>query len=175
MKNRRAFTLMEMLVALSILIIMMGAIGEIFRIAGNASASGQAMLNVMASVRVAQGQMAQDIGGLNTSGYLAIRQRWFIPVWQQNYQYQVGDEVVNTSSILSSEKNALPSFTFYVCLQPNSAASLNTNNATLWQSYTIATGVSSPANSGATSIAWRADQVAFLANGNFQSRTGDNT
>ncbi|HTV49036.1 MAG TPA: prepilin-type N-terminal cleavage/methylation domain-containing protein [Phycisphaerae bacterium] len=166
---RIAFTLMEMLVALSILVIMMGSIGEIFRIAGNASAIGQATLNVMANVRVAQGLMAQDFAGFNANGYLAIRQRWNIPTWQANYQYQPGDEVVATGT--SYPSTGLPNTTsFYVCLQPTTNQYTAGASNTYWQYYA---SITAALNDGISP--WRADQVAFLANGNFQSRTGDSS
>jgi prepilin-type N-terminal cleavage/methylation domain-containing protein len=157
-----AFTLMEMLVALAILVVMMGAIGEIFRIAGSVSETGQATLNIMGNVRIVQNQMAQDLGGFNTNGYLIIRQRWNIPTWISGYQYQVGDEVL---SVVATPPVA--GTTFYVCLKANSASSSNLMNTTLWQSYTITSALA------AGIIPWRTDQIAFLANGNFQSRTGD--
>ncbi len=155
--RRTAFTLIEMLVALVILVIMMGAIGEVFHLAGHSVRVGQATLGTMAQVRVIEHQMAADIHEMDTTGYLVVRQRQYAPTWNPaSVQYQPGDEVAYGS-------------TYYVCTAPNTSNVSNTP-ATLatdhidWNQLTGAVG---------TIPIWRADQLAFMANGNFHSRSGD--
>jgi len=151
----RAFTLIEMLVALVILVIMMGAIGEVFHLAGHSVRYGQATLSTMAQVRVIEHQISNDFHEMDTNGFLVIRQRVYAPYWDGNsIQYNPGDEVVFSGND-------------YVCTSPNTSKPTN-NPRTLaaenvdWQPL------------GSTEIpVWRADQVSFIANGNFQSHSGN--
>jgi prepilin-type N-terminal cleavage/methylation domain-containing protein len=150
-----AFTLIEMLVALVILVIMMGAIGEVFHLAGHSVRYGQATLSTMAQVRVIEHQISNDFHEMDTNGFLVIRQRVYAPYWDGNsVQYNPGDEVVFSGND-------------YVCTSPNTSKPTN-NPQTLasenvdWQPL------------GSTEIpVWRADQVSFIANGNFQSHSGN--
>ena len=154
--TRRAFTLIEMLVALVILVIMMGAIGEVFHLAGHSVRFGQATLSTMAQVRVIEHQIATDFHEMDTNGFLVIRQRVYAPSWDGNsIHYNPGDEVNYNG-------------TYYVCSAPN-ISNINNNPQALsiknidWQ--VIGSGNSIPP--------WRADQISFIANGNFHSRTGN--
>ena len=152
---RRAFTLIEMLVALVILVIMMGAIGEVFHPAGHSVRFGQATLSTMAQVRVIEHQIATDIHEMDTNGYLVIRQRQYAPNWDgSSVQYNPGDEVYNTNG-------------YYICTSPNVSnaanppATLAQNNVD-WQ----------PLNKTGIPL-WRTDQVSFMANGNFHGHSGN--
>ena len=71
-RQRRAagFTLIEMLVALSILIILMAAVGEIFSLAARTVRFGQATLTAMSSIRAVESQIAHDVKHLDTNGFL---------------------------------------------------------------------------------------------------------
>ena len=150
-----------MLVALSILIILMAAVGEIFSLAGRTVRVGQATLAAMSSIRAVESQIAHDIHHLDTNGFLVIRQRYYAPYWQTGVQYEPGDEVEFTGS-------------FYLCQQANvtqtgySGTPLSVpggTSATVWQPLTL------PAAVGQYPI-WRADQICFMETGNFQSRSG---
>ena len=154
--TRRAFTLIEMLVALVILVIMMGAIGEVFHLAGHSVRFGQATLSTMAQVRVIEHQISTDFHEMDTNGFLVIRQREYAPSWDGNsIHYNPGDEVNYNG-------------TLYVCSAPN-ISNINNNPQALsiknidWQ--VIGSGNSIPI--------WRADQISFIANGNFHSRAGN--
>ena len=105
-QRRAGFTLVEMLVALSILIILMAAVGEIFSLAGRTVRVGQATLAAMSSIRAVEAQIAHDIHHLDTNGFLIIRQRYYAPPWQPGVQYQPGDEVQYNGD-------------FFLCQQPN--------------------------------------------------------
>jgi prepilin-type N-terminal cleavage/methylation domain-containing protein len=153
--TRRAFTLIEMLVALAILVIMMGAIGEVFHLAGHSVRFGQATLSTMAQVRVIEHQISTDFHEMDTNGFLVIRQRNYVPSWDPNsVQYNPGDEVAVGGAV-------------YICTSPNVSKAGN-NPQTLatksidWQLLS---------NTGIP--IWRADQISFIANGNFHSRAGN--
>ena len=105
-QGRAGFTLVETLVALSILIILMAAVGEIFSLAGRTVRVGQATLAAMSSVRAVESQIARDIHHLDTNGFLVIRQRYYAPIWQPGVQYEPGDEVQYNGD-------------FFLCQQPN--------------------------------------------------------
>ena len=160
--RRAGFTLVEMLVALSILIILMAAVGEIFSLAGRTVRVGQATLAAMSSIRAVEAQIAHDIHHLDTNGFLVIRQRYYAPLWQQNVQYEPGDEVEDTSGY------------YYLCQQANitqagittgpSVPALGTGTGTIdWLRLTGAAG---------QYPIWRADQLCFMEAGAFHGRTG---
>jgi prepilin-type N-terminal cleavage/methylation domain-containing protein len=153
--TRRAFTLIEMLVALAILVIMMGAIGEVFHLAGHSVRFGQATLSTMAQVRVIEHQISTDFHEMDTNGFLVIRQQDYVPSWDGNsIHYNPGDEVATGGVV-------------YICTSPNVSNANNTPQTLAtenidWQPITN------------TSIPiWRADQISFIANGNFHSRAGN--
>ena len=162
-KSRAAgFTLVEMLVALSILIILMAAVGEIFSLAGRTVRVGQATLAAMSSVRSMESQIAGDIHHLDTNGFLVIRQRYYAPLWQQSVQYEPGDEVEDTAG------------NYYLCQQsnitqagittgPSVPANAATGGTVDWQTLT--------GSAGQYPI-WRADQICFMETGDFHSRSG---
>ena len=163
--RRRAagFTLVEMLVALSILIILMAAVGEIFSLAGRTVRVGQATLAAMSSIRAVEAQIAHDIHHLDTNGFLIIRQREYAPYWQTGVQYEPGDEVQYITGGGSQ---------FFLCQQPN------TTQAGVAGVPSIPTTVGGGnadwkllSTTGGYPI-WRADQVSFIETGSFHSRTG---
>ena len=153
--TRRAFTLVEMLVALAILVIMMGAIGEVFHLAGHSVRFGQATLSTMAQVRVIEHQISTDFHEMDTNGFLVIRQRNYVPSWDPNsVQYNPGDEVAVGGAV-------------YICTSPNVSKAGN-NPQTLAQKSIDWRPL------GNTEIPiWRADQISFIADGNFHSRAGN--
>ena len=170
--TRRAFTLIEMLVALVILVIMMGAIGEVFHLAGHSVRFGQATLSTMAQVRVIEHQISTDFHEMDTNGFLVIRQREYAPSWDgpavppgTPTQYNPGDEVIYNSAL-------------YVCTSPN-VSNLNTpavlaQEGIDWQAIAnTSTNPWTPTTTTPTVPFWRADQISFIANGNFHSRAGN--
>ena len=165
-RRRRAagFTLVEMLVALSILIILMAAVGEIFSLAGRTVRVGQATLAAMSSIRAVESQIARDIHHLDTNGFLVIRQREYAPYWQTGVQYEPGDEVQYITGGGSQ---------FFLCQQANITQAGVTGVPSIpttagggtvdWKTLTGAAG---------QYPIWRADQISFIETGNFHSRTG---
>ena len=145
-QRRAAFTLLEMLVALTVLVILMAAMGEIFSIAGRTVRVGQATLIAMSSVRSAESQIAHDISHLDTNGFLIIRQRYYAPAWTSGVNYQPGDEVSSGGS-------------YWVCQQAN-----NGTTAPSAPNWMALTGTGYPI--------WRADQISFLETGDFHGHTG---
>ena len=161
-RRRAAFTLVEMLVSLSILIILMAAVGEIFSLAGRTVRVGQATLAAMSSIRSVESQIARDVHHLDTNGFLVIRQRYYAPPWQQNVQYEPGDEVQDSVG------------NYYLCQQANvtqtgittgpSVPAIGAGGGTVdWQMLTGAVG---------QYPIWRADQLCFIETGTFHGQTG---
>ncbi len=170
-RRAAAFTLIEMLVALSILIILMAAVGEIFSIAGRTVRLGQATLAAMSSVRAVEAQISHDIKHLDQNGFLIIRQRYYAPYWQTGVQYEPGDEV--------EYNNSSGTFDFYLCQQANVTQSVYSGtppsipggtSTTDWQPLQIPN--TAPVAGDSTYPIWRADQICFMETGDFHSRTG---
>ncbi len=67
---RRAFTLIEMMVAVSILVIIILSIGVLFKGAGQSVGISQASLEMLSNVRATQQQIERDVSGLNKKGFL---------------------------------------------------------------------------------------------------------
>lgn len=197
--NVDGFTLIESLVSLSILVLMMASVGEIFHYAGSTVRLGQATLSTMSSVRVVEAQIAHDFRHFDTNEFLVIRQRYYAPAWLPDVQYMPGDEVTYSGN-------------YYLCLKagmtvstssgssgpggpggpggPSSSSSSGANPSTLptmWQEiYTppmaSVGGPGGPGGPGSSSGSsgwtasqypvWRIDQLTFVADGHFQGRTG---
>ncbi len=165
-KNRHGFTLIEMLVAMSILVVMMGAVGEIFQLAGHSVRVGQATLVTMSGVRAVQSQIASDIQHLDHGGYLIIRQGFWAPPWTSGQVYQPGDEVTPVGTAPG------PVSQIYFCIKANTANVGNQPGSTATQYWSAPYAT---AASLAPAILWRDDQMTFIANGSFHSRTGNNS
>jgi len=69
------FTLIEMIVAVSLLVIIIVAVGQIFKGAGQGIGLSQASSEVITNVRSMQTQMETDFAGLDRSGFIVIRSR----------------------------------------------------------------------------------------------------
>ena len=157
-----------MLVALSILIILMAAVGEIFSLAGRTVRVGQATLTAMSSIRAVESQIARDVKHLDQNGFLIIRQRYYAPYWQPGVQYEPGDEV---------EYSPNGTVGFYLCQQVNTTQAgvagvpsipSPTNGGTSdWQLLSTTPGLTYPI--------WRADEITFMETGDFHSRSGSGT
>lgn len=74
-RRRTAFTIIELLVAVSILMVVIAGVGLIFRSTGRAVGASEATLNMTANVRAVQDQMQRDLAGLDHDGFLVIRTR----------------------------------------------------------------------------------------------------
>ncbi len=161
-RRRAGFTLVEMLVALSILIILMAAVGEIFSLAGRTVRVGQATLAAMSSIRAVESQIARDIHHLDTNGFLIIRQRYYAPQWMPGVQYEPGDEVYD-----------LATARYFYCQQANTTApgATTTSEPPTKAPYSNSTWLNLTGFPGQPPI-WRADQLSFMETGNFYGRTG---
>ena len=68
----RGFTLAEMVVAVALLVILILAVGQVFKNASAAISLAQASSEVVSNVRGAQLQIEQDMAGLDRNGFLEI-------------------------------------------------------------------------------------------------------
>ena len=73
--GRRAFTLMELMVAVTILVVIILAINMTFKGASDSVGKSQATMDLMANVRGAQQLIERQLRGLDRNGYLVIRSR----------------------------------------------------------------------------------------------------
>ena len=171
-RRRAGFTLIEMLVSLSILIILMAAVGEIFSLAGRTVRVGQATLTAMSSIRAVESQIAHDVKHLDTNGFLIIRQRYYAPVWQPGVQYEPGDEV-------NFPIGATPYY--YLCQQANVTEPAATSplppsvpgvNSAGTEVGNLSTADWSLLNVIGGYPIWRADEITFMETGDFHGRTG---
>ncbi|NNM88125.1 MAG: prepilin-type N-terminal cleavage/methylation domain-containing protein [Phycisphaerae bacterium] len=185
---RSGFTLVEMLVVMSILVVMMAGVGEIFQTAGHTVRLGQATLQMMAGVRTVEAQLNHDLAHINPNGYLIIRGSYFAPNWDlpgytavgtgKQWQgdtsgasaptpatygitYQVGDQVYYGGA-------------FYACVKANQSSSQNSPAVSIAPTGDWAETYPTP-TTGYTTLPWQDDQLTFLANGTFQHRTGSYT
>ncbi|MCL2639899.1 MAG: type II secretion system GspH family protein [Phycisphaerales bacterium] len=71
--RRRGLTLMEMIVAVSILIVIILAVGLIFSSASKAVGVSQKTLDVLSNVRAIQWQLERDLAGLDKNSFMVIR------------------------------------------------------------------------------------------------------
>jgi prepilin-type N-terminal cleavage/methylation domain-containing protein len=71
--RRRAFTLIEMMVAVSILVLIILSIGVVFRGAGQSVGVSQASLEMLSNVRAVQQQLERDVSGIDKNSFLVIR------------------------------------------------------------------------------------------------------
>jgi len=76
-----AFTLMELMVSISILIIIILSVGVMFSGASKTVSGSQGLMDVMSSVRATQGLIERDIAGLDKNAYIVIRQRIQTPAF----------------------------------------------------------------------------------------------
>ncbi|HUO06996.1 MAG TPA: prepilin-type N-terminal cleavage/methylation domain-containing protein [Phycisphaerae bacterium] len=70
---RRAFTLIEMMVAVSILVVIILAVGVTFQGASRSIGVSQSSLEMLSNVRAVQQQIAKDVEGIDKDGFLVIR------------------------------------------------------------------------------------------------------
>jgi prepilin-type N-terminal cleavage/methylation domain-containing protein len=76
----RAFTLMELMVSVAILVIILLSVGVIFGGASRSVSNSQAIMEMLANVRAVQQVVEQDVRGMDRNGFLVIRSR----VWNTN-------------------------------------------------------------------------------------------
>ncbi len=70
---KAAFTLVEMMVAVALLVVILLAVGQIFRSTSTAVEVGQSTMEMMSGVRTVEAQLSHDLHHLDTNGYLIIR------------------------------------------------------------------------------------------------------
>src|ERR1051326_3900033 len=73
--HQTAFTLMELIVAVSILVIIILSVGVIFRGASGAVTTSQATMDVTSSIRATQQLIERDLQHIDKNGFLVIRCR----------------------------------------------------------------------------------------------------
>lgn len=71
--RRRAFTLIEMMVAVSILVLIILSVGIVFRGAGQSVGISQVSLEMLSNVRALQQQLQRDVSGVDKNSFLVIR------------------------------------------------------------------------------------------------------
>ncbi len=71
----RAFTLIEMMTAIGLLLLIIAGVGIIFKAATGSVSLSQANMEMMSNIRAVQGQIERDIGGLERNGFIVIRSR----------------------------------------------------------------------------------------------------
>lgn len=70
---RRAFTLVELLIAVLVLLVVILAVGRIFSTAGQVTAYGQATADLLQEAQAIERQMRRDLANLSSEGFLAIQ------------------------------------------------------------------------------------------------------
>ncbi|MGA0172683.1 MAG: prepilin-type N-terminal cleavage/methylation domain-containing protein, partial [Phycisphaerales bacterium] len=70
---RRAFTLVELLIAVVVLLVVILAVGRIFSTAGQVTAYGQATADLLQEARAIENQMRRDFARISKEGFLAIQ------------------------------------------------------------------------------------------------------
>ena len=73
LRHRHGLTLLEMLVAVTILAIVILCIGMIFQSTTKAVGTSQALLETMSNARSIQDQLSRDVASIDKSGFLIIR------------------------------------------------------------------------------------------------------
>lgn len=68
-------TLLELLAATALLLVVLAAVGAIFRATSQAVGTSESMLDMMTSARSIERQLASDVGTMNRNGFLVIRSR----------------------------------------------------------------------------------------------------
>ncbi|MGC8541928.1 MAG: PulJ/GspJ family protein, partial [Phycisphaerae bacterium] len=162
--SHRAFTLVEVLVSLSILIIMMASVGEIFRVAGKSVRLGQATLETMSNVRTLEAQFQHDLSGLDRNGFLIIRGNYYAPPYNSNGWHYYPGNVCNYY------------YGFYQCISgyTSKAGGPTPSSDTLhWQNISGSMNANNEATGGLLPLIWQDDQLCFTAQGTFQHRTGN--
>jgi len=71
--GRGGLTLMEMMVAVSILAVVVLCIGVIFQSTSNAVGTSEALLEMMGNARAIEDQMSRDVASIDKDGFLVIR------------------------------------------------------------------------------------------------------
>lgn len=147
--RRGGFTLMEMMVAVSILVLMIMAIGKIFQDASKAVSLSQISMELFSNVRSAQDQIARDVSAIDRNGFLVIRSQYMGEPWDSTTTPNKVEYVPGAQVIYGGIG--------YVCIKTATAGtppSVGPN----WQ-------LSSN----------RADQICFVSTSAFANRTGNNS
>ena len=144
----RGFTLIEMVVAVALLVVIILAVGQIFRNASGAIGLAQATSEVVSNVRGAQLQIEQDIAGLDRRGFMTIK------------TLTAGTGTIRSDQIVFT---TVGSFTNYTTA--NSYSSAASANAAIIQYDQAGTYVASPTTTSPAYVAILARQVTALCVG----------
>jgi prepilin-type N-terminal cleavage/methylation domain-containing protein len=71
----RAFTLMELMVSIAILVIIILSVGVTFSGASRSVSNSQALMDTLANIRAIQGQLERDIASIDKNTFLVLRSR----------------------------------------------------------------------------------------------------
>ena len=75
MSRRSAFTLMELMVSVAILVLIILSVGTMFQSASRSVGVSQAINEMLSNHRAVQQQIASDIKGIDKNGFLVIRSK----------------------------------------------------------------------------------------------------
>ncbi len=82
--SHRAFTLMELMVSVAILVMIILAVGVIFGGASRSVNSSQALMEMLANIRAVEGTVERQVMGMDKNAFLVIRSRIFDPTHAPN-------------------------------------------------------------------------------------------
>lgn len=74
---RRGFTIIELIVAVSIVILLIFSVGIVFRSTSRSVGVSQSLMDLLSNSAAIQAQMEADISGMNKNGFLVIRSNTF--------------------------------------------------------------------------------------------------
>lgn len=175
--RNRGFTLMEMIVAISLLVMLIIGVGLIFRHASAAVSLSQANMEMLSNVRAVQFQIEQDLAGLDRNGMLIIRSQ---PITAASYNasttYPAGAQVRDSGKTYRAliENSGRPlSNRDYWEETPNRADQLA---FTAYGSFPNRTGTTAnPLASNATAnaaLVWIGHGITHADNGTYGAGTG---
>ena len=123
--SRRAFTIMELMVAIAILVIIILSVGVIFNNASKSVSSSTALMETLSSVRGVQQQVEKLVSGMDRNSFLVIRSQALLPGSFQTYRFdQIGFIDVTSANNLGNGNVLLASVTLEAIPEPGSVALL---------------------------------------------------
>jgi type II secretory pathway pseudopilin PulG len=74
---RRAFTIMELIVAVAIVVLLITSVGIVFRSTSRSVGVSQSLMDLLSNSAAIQAQMEADVSSINKNGFLVIRSNTF--------------------------------------------------------------------------------------------------
>jgi type II secretory pathway pseudopilin PulG len=74
---RRAFTIMELIVAVAIVVLLITSVGIVFRSTSRSVGVSQSLMDLLSNSAAIQAQMEADVASINKNGFLVIRSNTF--------------------------------------------------------------------------------------------------